>query len=352
MIIIGCDYHPGFQQIAYVDNETGELKEQRLEHPESAEKFYRELAGQGRSIRVGMEASGHARWFERLLAELNIELRIGDAAKISARRVSKRRTDRLDAQHILKLLLKDDFPQIWVPSGENRDLRQLLWHRHRMVQARTRIMNQLQAVALNEGVRCKKKLWREKGRKQLEAFRLAPWASRRREDLLKLLDGVNPTIAELTQALDQEVEKSAAAGRLMTHPGVGPLTALAFVLIIGTAERFKCGKQIAAYRVSTLGGLQCERRRLGHITKQGSSMLRFLLVEAAQVAARSIPQWRNQYFHLAMRRGRKIAKVAMAKLAVGLFWMMRQGWDYEQLKKFGSNVGQPGHRDGVKSNTE
>jgi len=126
MIIIGCDYHPGFQQIAYVDNETGELKEQRLEHPESAEKFYRELAGQGRSIRVGMEASGHARWFERLLAELNIELRIGDAAKISAKRVSKRRTDQLDAQHILKLLLKEDFPQIWVPSGENRDLRQLV----------------------------------------------------------------------------------------------------------------------------------------------------------------------------------------------------------------------------------
>ena len=206
-----------------------------------------------------------------------------------------------------------------------------------MVQARTRIMNQLQAVALNEGVRCKKKLWREKGRKQLEAFRLAPWASRRREDLLKLLDGVNPTIAELTQALDQEVEKSAAAGRLMTHPGGGSLTALAFVLIIGTAERFKCGKQITAYiGLVPLEDSSGERRRLGHITKQGSSMLRFLLVEAAQVAARSIPQWRNQYFHLAMRRGRKIAKVAMArKLAVRLFWMMRQGWDYEQLKKFG-----------------
>ena len=206
-----------------------------------------------------------------------------------------------------------------------------------MVQARTRIMNQLQAVALNEGVRCKKKLWREKGRKQLEAFRLAPWASRRREDLLKLLDGVNPTIAELTQALDQEVEKSAAAGRLMTHPGGGSLTALAFVLIIGTAERFKCGKQITAYiGLVPLEDSSGERRRLGHITKQGSSMLRFLLVEAAQVAARSIPQWRNQYVHLAMRRGRKIAKVAMArKLAVRLFWMMRQGWDYEQLKKFG-----------------
>jgi len=338
MIIVGCDYHPGFQQIAYVDTETGEVKEQRLEHRELAEKFYRELASQGETIRLGMEASGHARWFERLLAELNIELWIGDAAKIRAKRVRKHKTDRQDAQHILQLLGEDRFPQIWVASWENRDLRQLLWHRHRMVQARTRIMNQLQAVALNEGLRCKKKLWREQGRKQLEAYRLAPWASRRREDLLKLLDELNPTIAELTQAIDQEVEKSAEAGRLMTHPGVGPLTALAFVLIIGRAERFQCGKQIAAYLgLVPLEDSSGERRRLGHITKQGSSMLRFLLVESAQVAARSIPHWRNQYFHLAMRRGRKIATVAMArKLAVRLFWMMRQGWDYEQVNKFGS----------------
>ena len=107
-----------------------------------------------------MEASGHARWFERLMGELQIELWIGDAAEIRTKRVRKQKTDRQDAQLILKLMLKDDFPTIWVPSWENRDLRQLLWHRHRMVQARTRIMNQLQAVALNEGLRCKKKLWR------------------------------------------------------------------------------------------------------------------------------------------------------------------------------------------------
>jgi len=173
MIIIGCDYHPGFQQIAFVDTDTGELRERRLQHPEEAEQFYRDLAAPGMKVRVGVEASGHARWFERLLAELNFELWIGDAAEIRAKRVRKQKTDRQDAQHILRLLLEDRFPQIWVPNGENRDLRQLLWHRHRMVQARTRIMNQLQAVALNEGLRCKKRLWRERGREQLESFRLA-----------------------------------------------------------------------------------------------------------------------------------------------------------------------------------
>src|ERR1700747_1798899 len=179
MIIIGCDYHPGFQQIAFVDAETGDYGEQRLENSEVAEKFYRDLAAQGKKVRVGMEASGHARWFERLLAELSFDLWIGDASEIARKRERKQKTDRQDAQHILQLLMENRFPKIWVPSGENRDLRQLLWHRHRMVQARTRIMNQLQAVALNEGLRCKKRLWRERGGQQLESILLLPWASRR-----------------------------------------------------------------------------------------------------------------------------------------------------------------------------
>jgi transposase len=295
-----------------------------------------------------MEASGHGRWFERLMGELQIELWIGDAAEIRTKRVRKQKTDRQDAQLILKLMLKDDFPKIWVPSWENRDLRQLLWHRHRMVQARTRIMNQLQAVALNEGLRCKKRLWRTE-RQRLESFQLAPWASRRRHDLLELLDRLNPTIAELSQAVEQEVEKFPEAQRLGTHPGVGPLTALAFVLIIGEAERFQCGKQVASYLgLVPLEDSSGNRRRLGHITKQGSSILRFLLVEAAQVTVRSLPEWRSRYFHLMMRRGRKIAKVAMARrLAVCLYWMMRQRWDYQQWVEFGSHAGQPGNRHGV-----
>jgi transposase len=333
MIIIGADFHPEFQQIAVLDRETGEFQEKRLQHRDEAEWFYRELAAQGAQVRVGMEASGQAGWFERLIAELQFEMWIGDAAEIQSRRPRKQKTDRQDAELILKLMLKDDFPRIWIPSWENRDLRQLLWHRHRMVQARTRIMNQLQAVALNEGLRCKKRLWGKHGREQLESIRLAPWACRRRRDLLELLDRLTPTIAELTQAIEREAEKRPEVQRLMTHPGVGALTALAFVLIIGTPERFGCGKQVASY----LGLIPLEkssgnRRRLGHITKQGSSMLRFLLVEAAQVTVRSDPGWRSKYFHLMMRRGRKIAKVALARtLAVRLYWMWRKQWNYEHI---------------------
>jgi len=180
MIIIGVDYHPSFQTIAFLVEETGEYDEQELNHSRGeAERFYRELK---ESVRVGMEATGHAGWFERLLAELGFELWIGDPAKIKTMRVRKQKTDREDARLMPKLLRDDRFPRIWVPSPENRDLRQLLWHRHRLVQLRTRIMNQLQAVAMNEGYRWKKKLFSEKGRTLLETLSLAPWASRRRKE--------------------------------------------------------------------------------------------------------------------------------------------------------------------------
>jgi transposase len=262
---------------------------------------------------------------------------------------ANRKPNRQDAQLLLTLLLEDRFPRIWIPNPENRNLRQLLWHRHRLVQMRTRVMNQLHVIALNEGVRLKKALWRPAGRAQLESLELACWSSRRRQDLLDLLDQLTPKIQELTRALEAEVEKRPVTRRLMTHPGVGPLTALAFELVIGTPERFGCGKQIASY----VGLVPTEessgdRRRLGHISKQGNSLLRFLLVEAAQVTVRTNSDWRRHFLHLAMRRERRIAKVAMArKLAVRLYWMWRKQWDYQQMRKFGSHVAEPGNRHGV-----
>src|SRR4051794_8242837 len=156
MLIIGCDYHPGFQQIALVDTDTGELRQRRLLHREEAEQFYRKPQEQGLKARVGMESSGHSRWFERLLRELQFELWIGDAAELRTKRVRKQKTDRQDAQLLLRLMMEHRFPRIWVPDAPNRDLRQLLWHRHRLVQMRTRVMNQLHVVALNEGLGRKK----------------------------------------------------------------------------------------------------------------------------------------------------------------------------------------------------
>lgn len=340
-MIIACDYHPSVQQIAWVHTETGECGERRLTHCAEAEQFYRELKQKGLSVRVGMEATGHSRWFERLLAELNFELWVGDPAQIRAKQVRKQKNDRLDATHILKLMVEGTFPRIWVPSAENRDLRQLVLHRHRLVGMRTRVMNQLQAIAMNEGIRRKRGLWSQQGRAQLESLLLPLWTSRRRQELLELLDRFDPSIDELSAAIEHQAEHWPEVQRLQTHPGVGPITALAFVLVLGTPDRFSCGKHVASY----LGLIPCEdssadRWRLGHISKQGNALLRYLLGQAAQSATRCDEQWRHQYAHLTIRRNRSIAKVAMArKLAVRLFWMWRRQWDYQQLKQFGSHVG-------------
>jgi transposase len=350
-MLIGVDYHPSFQTIAFLIEETGEYDERELNHSEGeAERFYRDLKQRGISVRVGMEATGYSRWFERLLAELGFEVWIGDPAEIKAKRVKKKKTDREDARLLLRLMREDNFPQIWVPSPENRDLRQLLWHRHRLVQMRTRIMNQLQALAMNEGQRWKKKLWSEKGRAVLDKLALAPWASRRRKELLELLDRMDPSIEELTAAVEQEAEKRPDALRLMTHPGVGPITALAYVLIIGTPTRFPRGKQIGNYIGMTPSeDSSAGKQRLGHISKQGSSLLRFLLVEAAQAAARTNPDWKRRYIHLAMRRHKNIARVAMGRrLAIRLYWMWRNGCEYSPSVEFGSHAGQLVTGHGVK----
>src|SRR5271165_2622584 len=202
MLIIGCDFHPGFQQIAIFDNRTGEVQEKRLQHRAEAEGFYRSLAGQ--EVRVGMEACGHYPWFERLLAELGFELWFGDAAQVRASVVRKQKTDRRDAEHLLNLLMQDRFPRIWVPSLEVRDVRQLLVHRHKQVQERTRTKNQLQAMALSHGVQKKHKLWSQAGREELEQLPLLPYAAERRKQLLGALDQLEGEIAELNRRVDEE----------------------------------------------------------------------------------------------------------------------------------------------------
>jgi transposase len=332
MLIIGCDFHPGFQQVAIFDNETGEMQQRRLQHRGEAEQFYRSVPAGGL---VGMEACGHYPWFERLLRECGQELWLGDASRIRASAVRRQKTDRRDAEHLLQLLLEKRFPRIWVASLEERDVRQLLVHRHQQVQARTRVKNQLQAMALSQGVQKKRKLWTSGGREELEKLPLLPYAAARREQLLARLDELEQEIAELNQQVEREAGQRAAAQRLMTHPGVGPVTALAMVLTLGPAERFASGKQVASYfglipsEYSSGGG-----QRLGHISKQGNTFLRFLLVEAGQSAARYDQELGRFYRRLAVRKHRGLAKVAVArKLVVRLYLMLRENWTYAQLGK-------------------
>jgi len=337
MKIIGCDFHPSFQQIAMVDTETGEETKKKLTR-EEAGGFYRELTG---PVIVGMEACGNTLWLERLLAELGHELRMGDAARIRAMEVRKQKTDRRDAELLLKLLLENRFPQVWVPSPQQRDMRQLLLHRHKLVCMRRQVKNQLQHLALNQGVQQKRKLWTEKGRTLLEQLPLTGWTARRREDDLRLLDELSRSIVDLDKAVEQEARNHTVAQLLETHPGVGPITALAFVLTLGQIERFARSKQVVSYvglnpAEHSSGG----RQRLGSISKQGNSMLRSLLVEAGQSAARGDSELGRAYQRLRHKKHSGVDKVMVArKLAVRLYWMWKtqQPWSATRMQ------GSPSH---------
>lgn len=339
MWIIGCDYHPRFQQIAFLNQETGEYGQRRLEHTAEAEQFYRGLAIE--AVRIGVEASGQARWFERLLAELGHELWVGDPAAIRAAMPRKQKTDSRDAEHLLRLLCEGRFPRIWVPTAEQRDVRQLVLHRHRLVQMRTRVKNQLRALALSEGIGRKPGLWSRQGQEQFAALSFPQWTERRRQDNLELLAELVARTEPLDIAVAEEAARRPEVARLMTHPGVGPVTALAFVLVIGEPARFGCGKQVASY----LGLIPAEnssagRQRLGHISKQGNALLRGLLVEAAHQTVRYEPALGRCYRRLAMKKNRSIALVAIArKLAVRLWWMWKRGLEYGQMVESGSHAG-------------
>lgn len=337
MIIVGCDFHPGWQQIAWLDNETGETGEQKLVHTEGqAQQFYSQLP---KPARIGMEATGNSQWFIELIEDLGHEIWVGDAAQIRASYVRKQKTDKRDASHMLKLLLEDRFPRLWTPNREQRDLRQLVLHRHKLVEMRTRVKNELQHLSLNKGMQRKRRLWSADGMQRLRELPLKPWAACRREDLLELLASLDQRIGKLDRAVQLAAEQHPQARLLMTQPGVGPNTALAFVLTLGDVSRFRRGKQVASYlglipREQSSGG----RQKLGAITKQGNRLVRSLLVEATHNVVRCDPGFRKYYLHHCHQKAKGVVKVAVArKLAVRLYWMLRTQAEYPEIVRIESS---------------
>ncbi len=277
-----------------------------------------------------MEACGNTLWFERLLSELGHELRLGDAAKIRAMEVRRQKTDRRDAELLLRLLLEGRFPQLWVPSLKQRDARQLLLHRHKLVRMRRQVKNELQHLALNQGVQRKSKLWSAAGRKLLEELPLAGWTGRRRQDSLQLLDDLDRRIAELDIAAQQEAENNSVAQLLQTHPGVGPITSLAMAVTLGQIDRFACSRKVVSYlglnpTEHSSGG----RQHLGAISKQGNPMVRSLL---AGVEARlSAAQVQKAFWS---RQGHGGAQIGGA-----VVWM----WKTQQPYSAARTLGSPSH---------
>jgi transposase len=335
MILVGCDLHTRKQQVAVLNTDTGELRDQELSHVgDDVERFYAALPP---PVTVGIESTGYSLWFHALLQRLGHTLVVGEAAKIRAMVVRKTKTDLRDARHLRDLLKDDRFPVVWIPDPTTRDRRALIKHRLRLVRIRTMVKNGLHAIALNQRLALGPSLWSRRGLAQLQALVLPPHTGRRRDDSLELLQWLNGHI----EALDLHVVTAAAADpdarRLMTHPGVGPLTALATVLVLGPVGRFPGSKHVVSYiGLAPAVNASADKYRLGHISKQGSALLRWVLGQAAPLATRGDAALKRIYFAVLRRRGRPKAKVALARrLLIRLYIMLRDQIDYDEFCRRG-----------------
>jgi transposase len=357
MKILGCDLHAKQQTIAMVDTETGEITEKTLSHEgNEVREFYAALEG---PVVVGIEATGAMQWFLELLEELGVMCRVGHPAKIRAAETRKQKHDRRDARLMLDLLMREDgFPEIWMPSSEQRDLRTLLRDRHQWVKIRTRVQNTLQAIALNHALRRGRGLWTATGQKALQALSLAGYTSQRRDELLRLYVQLQQRIQELDGQVEKQVQQRPQALRLLTHPGVGPVTALATEVFLGDPNRFANGKNVASY----IGMIPCEhtsgkRQRLGKLTKEGNSLLRYLWTEATIHAVRKDPELKRFYRRKLIQKGMGKARIAAAhKLGIRLWIMLRDQIDYQEFCRRGqqrqcgeAQAGMPNYNSGPAS---
>lgn len=335
MRIIGVDLHTRQQTIAMWDTETRELIERTLTHDgEEVREFYSALPGQ---VLVGMEATGSMHWFLELLEELGIDHQVGHPSEIRKAETRKQKHDRRDAALLLKLQIENRFPAIWMPSTELRDLRTLLMHRHQWVRMRTRVQNTLQAVAISRGLRRGKTLWSHTGQHAIASLPLPPHTAYRRTELQDLYQKLRAQIDELDQRVGDQALQRPGAKLLMSHPGVGPVTALATDVFLGDPARFADSKAVVSY----VGMIPSEyssggQQRLGGLSKQGNPFLRFLWCEAAVRAVRRDPELQRFYRRKLAQKGLGKARVAAArKLGIRLWIMLRDQIDYQEFCRRG-----------------
>ena len=335
-VYIGVDFHARAQTISYLTTD-GEIRRLQLDHgqPEEVRSFYQQFAGQ--QVIVGFESSGYAAWFEELLEELGCEIWIGHATAIRLFARRRQKNDRRDADLILDLLLRGDFPRIHRYSPESREVLQQLRYRQRLVKMRTMVVNSLVFMASSRGVSLRTQLKSRRGVERLRQIVLPQALLEQRDEMCQLLQELKAKIDRVERWLAAKAESDKRVQRLRTHYGIGPLTGLCLVHTLECVERFANPRKVTAYvGFDPVEDSSGERRRIGSISKQGSRLLRFLLVEAGQIAMRQDQDLARVYRRVLVRRGHAKAKVAIARrLLVRAFIMLRDEIDYAEFQRRG-----------------
>jgi transposase len=333
-IYIGVDFHARQQTLCYLKTETGELVTRELKHQDKqvVRSCYAQF--QGRVV-VGLEASGYSPWFEALLEDLGCEVWLGHATEIRRRARWRQKNDRRDAELILDLLLHQEFPRLYRPAPESREVLRMLRYRQKLIKLRTMSKNSLQALALQAGLAKRKQLFTKAGQQELLGAVMSPAMQWQREHWLQLLEPLNQQLWETMLWFKTQSKSDDRITRLRTHPGIGLLTSLGLVHTLEPISRFRNARKVAAYAgFDPVERSSAERKCFLGISKAGSRLLRYLLVEAAHTAVRKDEDLKRFYKRLAERRGRPKAKVAAArKLLIRAYIMLRDEIDYAEFRR-------------------
>ena len=310
------------------------MSSHNLKHQDKNEvrAFYQQFSGR---VIVGLEASGYSPWFEQLLEELGHEVWLGDATEIRRRARWRQKNDRRDAELILDLLVHDEFPRLHRPSPQSREILRMLRYRQKLIKIRTMGKNSLQALALQSGLAKRSHLFTKKGQQELRTASMSPAMQWQREQWFQLLEPLNERLLETMLWLKQQSQDDARIKLLRTHPGIGLLTSLCVVHTLWPVSRFRNQRKVAAYAgLEPMERSSAERKHFLGVSKAGSRVLRYLLVEAAHTAVKKDDDLKRFYQRLATRRGRAKAKTAAArKLLIRSFIMLRDEIDYAEFRR-------------------
>jgi len=333
-IYIGVDFHARQQTICYLKTETGELVTDELKHKDkdAVRKFYAEFPGH---VIIGLEASGYSPWFEAMLEQLNCEVWLGDATEIRRRARWRQKNDRRDAELILDLMVHNEFPRLHRPAVVSREVLRMLRYRQKLTKIRTISKNSVQALALQAGLAKGPHLFSRSGQEELNTTLMSPAMQWQREHWLQLLTTLNQQLLETMVWLKEQGKADSRVSRLRTHPGIGLQTALCIVHSLEPVSRFRNQRKVAAYAgFDPVERSSAEHKHFLGISKAGSRVLRYLVVEAAHTAIRYDEDLRCFYKRLAARRGKPKAKVAVArKLLIRAYIMLRDEIDYAEFQR-------------------
>lgn len=346
-VYYGVDFHPHQQTICWMDDETGELKTRTIFHKNREElaEFYREMP----KGTVGIEATGKADWFEELMFENGHRLLTGNPGLIRKRAESRHKSDSRDAENILTLMVRGEFPALWRRSLESAAILEMIRLRSGLVRQRTQVYNRLQALAHDFGLP-KGTMGTKAFREILEGMPADPRKALRREILLRTAEQLSGNIGEIERRLEEDGAGDPRVALLRTQAGVGNLTALCLIHTLGEVGRFSTARQVVSFvGLCPLERSSGSRVRFGPISRTGSPLLRFMIGQAANTAVRRDDRLRAFYRRLVRKKTKAVAKTAAArKLLVKLSIMLRENITAQEFDVRGSTAGNTRADQGLK----